>query len=58
MKLVANTLLGLGMQALAEAITLGEKAAPEKVTLLAVLEQTAALTPGQKATLVNAGERW
>jgi 3-hydroxyisobutyrate dehydrogenase-like beta-hydroxyacid dehydrogenase len=53
MKLVANTLLGLGMQALAEAITLGEKAGLEKDTLLDVLEQTAVLTPGQKAKLVN-----
>jgi 3-hydroxyisobutyrate dehydrogenase len=53
MKLVANTLLGLGMQALAEAITLGNKAGLEKDTLLDVLEQTAVLTPGQKAKLVN-----
>jgi 3-hydroxyisobutyrate dehydrogenase-like beta-hydroxyacid dehydrogenase len=53
MKLVANTLLGLGMQALAEAITLGEKAGLEKGLLLDVLEQTAVLTPGQKAKLVN-----
>ena len=30
MKLVVNTLLGLGMQALAEAIALGEKAGIEK----------------------------
>jgi 3-hydroxyisobutyrate dehydrogenase len=53
MKLVANTLLGLGMQALAEAITLGEKAGLEKRLLLDVLEQTAVLTPGQKAKLAN-----
>src|SRR5262245_57141674 len=49
MKLVANTLLGLGMQALAEAITLGEKAGLEKGLLLDALQQTAVLTPGQKA---------
>jgi 3-hydroxyisobutyrate dehydrogenase-like beta-hydroxyacid dehydrogenase len=48
MKLVANTLLGLGMQALAEAIALGQKAGLEKGLLLDVLEQTAVLTPGQK----------
>jgi 3-hydroxyisobutyrate dehydrogenase len=53
MKLVVNTLLGLGMQALAEAIALGEKAGLEKSLLLHVLEQTAVLTPGQKAKLAN-----
>ena len=53
MKLVANTLLGLGMQALAEAIALGEKAGLEKGALLDVLDQTAVLTPGQKAKLAN-----
>jgi 3-hydroxyisobutyrate dehydrogenase len=53
MKLVANTLLGLGMQALAEAIALGEKAGLEKGLLLDVLEQTAVLTPGQKTKLTN-----
>ncbi len=53
MKLVANTLLGLGMQALAEAIALGEKAGIEKGLLLDVLGQTAVLTPGQKSKLEN-----
>jgi 3-hydroxyisobutyrate dehydrogenase-like beta-hydroxyacid dehydrogenase len=53
MKLVVNTLLGLGMQALAEAITLGEKAGLEKEVLLDVLGQTAVLTAGQKAKLAN-----
>jgi 3-hydroxyisobutyrate dehydrogenase-like beta-hydroxyacid dehydrogenase len=53
MKLVVNTLLGLGMQALAEAIALGEKAGLEKDLLLHVLDQTAVLTPGQKAKLAN-----
>lgn len=53
MKLVVNTLLGVGMQALAEAIALGGKAGLEKGLLLDVLEQTAVLTPGQKAKLVN-----
>ena len=41
MKLVANTLLGLGMQALAEAIALGEKAGLEKNLLLDVLQRRA-----------------
>jgi 3-hydroxyisobutyrate dehydrogenase len=53
MKLVVNTLLGLGMQALAEAIALGEKAGLEKRLLLEVLGQTAVLTPGQKSKLEN-----
>src|SRR5215471_3200770 len=53
MKLVVNTLLGLGMQALAEAITLGEKAGIEKSLLLDVLGQTTVLTAGQRAKLAN-----
>ncbi len=53
MKLVVNTLLGLGMQALAEAIALGEKAGLEKDVLLDVLGQTAVLTAGQKSKLEN-----
>jgi 3-hydroxyisobutyrate dehydrogenase-like beta-hydroxyacid dehydrogenase len=53
MKLVVNTMLGLGMQALAEAIALGEKAGLQKDLLLDVLGQTAVLTPGQKAKLAN-----
>src|SRR6266576_3059972 len=53
MKLVVNTLLGLGMQALAEAIALGEKAGLEKGLLLDVLGQTTVLTPGQKSKLEN-----
>jgi 3-hydroxyisobutyrate dehydrogenase-like beta-hydroxyacid dehydrogenase len=53
MKLVVNALLGLGMQALAEAIALGEKEGIEKGMLLDVLEQTAVLSPGQKGKLAN-----
>ncbi len=53
MKLVVNTLLGLGMQALAEAIALGEKAGLEKDVLLDVLGQMAVLTAGQKSKLEN-----
>lgn len=53
MKLVVNTLLGPGMQALAEAIALGEKAGLEKGVLLDVLGQTAVLTVGQKSKLEN-----
>ena len=53
MKLVVNTLLGLEMQALAEAIALGVKAGLEKGLLLDVLGQTTVLTAGQKAKLAN-----
>ena len=53
MKLVANALLGVGMQAMAEALTLGECAGLERNTLVDVLEQTAVLTPGQKHKLEN-----
>jgi 3-hydroxyisobutyrate dehydrogenase-like beta-hydroxyacid dehydrogenase len=42
-----------GMQALAEAIALGEKAGVEKELLLDVLGQTAVLTAGQKSKLEN-----
>src|SRR5436305_10161081 len=53
MKLVVNSLLGLGMQALAEALALGEKAGIEQGLLLDVLGQTAVLTAGQKSKLAN-----
>ena len=52
-KLVVNTLLGLGMQALAEAIGLGQKAGLEKGLLVEVLEQTAVMSPSQKSKLAN-----
>ena len=54
MKLVANSLLGVGMQALAEALVLGQRAGLDRTTLLDVLEQTAVVTPGQKHKLANA----
>jgi 3-hydroxyisobutyrate dehydrogenase-like beta-hydroxyacid dehydrogenase len=53
MKLVANGLLGAGMQALAEALVLGQRAGLDRTTLLDVLEQTAVVTPGQKHKLAN-----
>lgn len=53
MKLVVNTLLGLGMQALAEAIALGEKAGLPQEQLLDVLGEMATLSAGQKAKLAN-----
>ena len=53
MKLVVNTLLGLGMQALAEAIALGQKAGLGKEQLLDVLGQTAVIAPNVKGKLEN-----
>jgi 3-hydroxyisobutyrate dehydrogenase-like beta-hydroxyacid dehydrogenase len=54
MKLCVNTLLGLGMQALAEAITLGLKAGLERDCFLKVLSDTAVISPSQKSKLENA----
>lgn len=53
MKLVVNTLLGLGLQALAEAIALGEKAGIDRGLLLDVLGKTAVVSPSQKSKLEN-----
>lgn len=54
MKLVANVLLGVGMQAIAEAIALGEKSGLAKQPLLHVLGETAVISPGHKMKLENA----
>ncbi len=56
MKLVVNTLLGVEMQAIAEAVALGEKAGLDRGTLLATLGQTAVIAPGHKAKLENAAK--
>jgi 3-hydroxyisobutyrate dehydrogenase-like beta-hydroxyacid dehydrogenase len=53
MKLVVNTMLGLGLQALAEALTLGEKAGIDKHQLIEVLGQTTVMAPAYKAKLAN-----
>jgi 3-hydroxyisobutyrate dehydrogenase-like beta-hydroxyacid dehydrogenase len=53
MKLVVNDLLGVGMQALAEALTLGQRAGLDRDLLIDVLQQTTVLTAGQKAKLQN-----
>jgi 3-hydroxyisobutyrate dehydrogenase-like beta-hydroxyacid dehydrogenase len=53
MKLCANTLLGLGMQALAEAVTLGLKAGLPREPLLEVLGTTAVVSPSQKSKFEN-----
>jgi len=57
MKLVVNTLLGLNMQAVAEALILGEKAGLERARLIEVLKQTTVISPRQKAALENAAQR-
>lgn len=51
MKLVVNTLLGVSMQAIAEAIPLGEKAGIERNRLLDVLSQTAVIAPAHAGKL-------
>ena len=54
MKLCVNTLLGLGVQALAEAIALGEKAGLPRERFLQILSETAVVSPSQKSKLENA----
>jgi len=54
MKLCVNTLLGLGVQALAEAIALGLKAGLPRERFIQVLGETAVVSPSQKAKLENA----
>src|ERR1700686_4164735 len=53
MKLVVNTLLGLGMQAIAEAVVLGEKTGLDRKTLLDVLSKTAVIAPAHVGKLVR-----
>ena len=45
MKLVVNLLLGVGMQAVAEAVSLGEHLQLDKAVLLDVLSKTAVIPP-------------
>jgi 3-hydroxyisobutyrate dehydrogenase-like beta-hydroxyacid dehydrogenase len=54
MKLVVNTLLGIGMQAIAEAVALGEKANLDRNRLLDVLSQTAVVAPAHIGKLQRA----
>lgn len=53
MKLVVNTLLGLGMQAIAEAVVLGEKAGLNRKRLLEVLSKTAVVAPAHVGKLAK-----
>jgi 3-hydroxyisobutyrate dehydrogenase-like beta-hydroxyacid dehydrogenase len=53
MKLVVNTLLGVGMQAIAEAVALGEKAGLDRQRLLTVLSKTAVVAPAHVGKLAK-----
>jgi 3-hydroxyisobutyrate dehydrogenase-like beta-hydroxyacid dehydrogenase len=54
MKLVVNSLLGIGMQAIAEAVALGEKAGLDRNRLLNVLSETAVVAPAHVGKLERA----
>jgi 3-hydroxyisobutyrate dehydrogenase len=54
MKLVVNSLLGIGMQAIAEAVALGEKAGLDRNRLLEVLSETAVVAPAHVGKLARA----
>jgi 3-hydroxyisobutyrate dehydrogenase-like beta-hydroxyacid dehydrogenase len=54
MKLVVNTLLGVGMQAIAEAVVLGETAGLDRARLLEVLSHTAVIAPAHVGKLARA----
>jgi 3-hydroxyisobutyrate dehydrogenase-like beta-hydroxyacid dehydrogenase len=53
MKLCVNTLLGVGMQALAEALAFGLKGGLERDRLLEVIRETAVVSPSQISKLRN-----
>jgi 3-hydroxyisobutyrate dehydrogenase-like beta-hydroxyacid dehydrogenase len=54
MKLVVNTLLGVGMQAIAEAVVLGETIGLNRERLLQVLSETAVVAPAHLGKLASA----
>ena len=54
MKLVANTLLGVGMQAIAESVALGQKEGLDRHRLLEVLSHTAVIAPAHLGKLTRA----
>jgi len=56
MKLVVNTLLGVGMQAIAEAVVFGEKAGLDRQRLFDVLSKTAVIAPAHLGKLTKALE--
>jgi 3-hydroxyisobutyrate dehydrogenase-like beta-hydroxyacid dehydrogenase len=53
MKLVVNALLGIGMQAIAEAVVLGEKTGLDRERLLEVLSKTAVIAPAHLGKLAR-----
>jgi 3-hydroxyisobutyrate dehydrogenase-like beta-hydroxyacid dehydrogenase len=53
-KLVVNSLLGIGMQAIAEAVALGQKAGLDRHRLLDVLSHTAVVAPAHTGKLQRA----
>jgi 3-hydroxyisobutyrate dehydrogenase-like beta-hydroxyacid dehydrogenase len=53
MKLVVNTLLGVGMQAIAEAVVLGEAVGLNRERLLEVLSKTAVIAPAHVGKLAK-----
>jgi 3-hydroxyisobutyrate dehydrogenase-like beta-hydroxyacid dehydrogenase len=53
MKLVVNTLLGVGMQAIAEAVVLGETIGLNRERLLEVLSKTAVIAPAHVGKLAR-----
>jgi len=54
MKLVVNALLGVNMQAIAEAVAFGEKAGLDRDLLLEVLAKTAVVSPAHQNKLLRA----
>ena len=54
MKLVVNALLGVNMQAIAEAVAFGEKAGLNRELLLEVLGKTAVIAPAHQGKLLRA----
>ena len=54
MKMVVNAILGIGMQAIAEAAAMGEKAGLSHEILLQVLSQTAVIAPAHQGKLSRA----
>ncbi len=54
MKLVANTLLGVGMQAIAESVALGQKEGLDRHRLFEVLSRTAVIAPAHLGKLPRA----
>jgi 3-hydroxyisobutyrate dehydrogenase len=57
MKLVVNAMLGIGMQAIAEAAAMGEKAGLSRESLLQVLSQTALIAPAYQGKFPRMAQR-